>query len=241
METPSSGRPNKKNVEAFGAIVNFVGDLWETFGKCSSVTPLALYNRLIVRIGLGDVDSIQKAIDGFKEFLGPQEKSIMSGHLETIPRGTVIRYGTSDKVYLEVQKFIYQSDPQTKEIIRQHLLTISTIIAPNKEKMAQLEKRISALNVDTSTREGRFINDIMEKAKTNMTDVDPQDPMKAMMTIFQSGIIQEMVVGLQQGVGSGEMNMQTLLGTMQNAIGAIMPPQTQPTVEEIQEKKEGPD
>ena len=80
----------------------------------------------------------------------------------------------------------------------------------------------------------------MEKAKNNMSTVNTQDPMQAMMSIFQSGIIQEMVVGLQEGVGSGQMNMQTLLGTMQSAIGSIMPPQSL-QVEEIKEKGDHPD
>lgn len=237
----SSSKANKKNIDAFGAIVHFVNDLWEVFGSKNATSGLALYHRLIGRIGLSEIDNIKKVVDGFNEFLLSHENSIVNNKLENIPRGVSIKYGGSDKIQIEVQKFIYQSDPTTKEIIRQHLLTISTILNPKKEKIAQLEKRINELNIDTSTKEGKFITGIMDKAKTSMTNVSTEDPMQAMMSIFQSGIIQEMVVGLQQGVGSGEMNMQSLLGTMQSAIGSMMPPQTpQPQIEEAapQEKKQ---
>jgi len=237
-------RPIKKNIEAFAAIITFVNDLWDVFGKNNSANPLALYHRLIGRINMSDTEGIQKAVYGFSEFLKVHEPNLANNQLDKIPRGTVIKYGTSDKIHLEIQKFIYQSDSATKEAIVRHLLTISTILEPNKEKLAQLEKRIADLSIDTSTKEGKFVSNLMERAKTSMTSVNTEDPMQAMMSIFQSGIIQEMVVGLQQGVGSGEMNTQALLGVMQSAIGSILP-QTQmsqiqaskPNVEEIHEKK----
>lgn len=221
----SATATSKKSLEAFSAIVSFVNDLWEVFGSTKTVTPLALYHRLIEHIKFTDSEGIQKAIAGFTTFMGEYETILVKNELSKIPRDTFIRYGDSDKVYLEIQKYLYlaRNDTCTIEVIRQHLLTICTILDPNKEKIAELEKRINELKVDTSTREGQFITGIMEKAKTTMEGVDTDDPMKAMMGIFSSGVIQEMVSGLQQGVGSGEMDMQRLLGTMQSAIGAIMP------------------
>lgn len=222
-------RPNKKNIDVFVAIVNFVNDLWEVFGKSTTVTPLALYHRLVGKISLSDKDGIQKAITGFSNFFKSYETN-----LDNIPKGVVISYGTSERIHLEIQKYLYQSDQATKDSIKRHLLTISAILEPNKEKIAQLERKISNLNIDTDTKEGQFINNIMEKAKNNMADVNTDDPMQAMTSIFRSGIIQDMVTGLQQGVGSGEMNIQALLGTMQSALGAIMPP-PQLRVEEVTE------
>ena len=49
--------------------------------------------------------------------------------------------------------------------------------------------------------------------------------------------------GLQDGVGSGQMDMTKLFGTMQAAIGSIMPPpqpNTQPTVEEVKDVTPAP-
>lgn len=218
-----TSRPNKKNIDAFGAIVNFVNDLWDVFGKGSVVTPLSLYHRLISKINLSDTEGIQKAVSGFKTFFSSNEVYLVANKLENIPRGVVINYGTSDKIVLEIQKFIYQSDPSIKASIRQHLLTISAIIEPDTKKIEQLEKRLNDLNVDTNTAEGKFISNIMEKAKTGMSSIDTNDPTQAMMAIFQSGVIQEMIGGLQNGVTSGQMDIRTLMSTMQSAIGAIIP------------------
>jgi hypothetical protein len=234
-------RPNKKNIDAFGAIINFVNDLWEVFGKGATVTPLALYHRLVGKINMSDREGIQKVIVGFSDFLKKYDHCLVNTSGESIPKGVIISYGTSERIHLEIQKYLHQSDQATKESIRRHLLTISAILEPNKEKIAQLEKKISDLNIDTDTKEGQFISNIMQKAKDNMADVNTDDPMQAMTSIFRSGIIQDMVTGLQQGVGNGEMNIQTLLTTMQSALGAIMPMPSQLQVEEVKEQKEDVD
>lgn len=224
---PKQDPETKKNRDAFSAIVSFVNDLWDVFGNKKKVSPLALYHRLTENLVISDTSSVTKIVDGFKVFFRAHELCILKDELEKIPRDVVIYYGDSKKVYLEIQKFIYKTedDSETRASLRKHLLNISTILDPTDSKIAELEKREASggLNVDTSTKEGQFIHNIMEKAKTSMADISTDKPMEAMMTIFKSGVIQDMVQGLQQGVGSGEMSMQKLLGTMQSAIGAIMP------------------
>lgn len=211
---------------AFNAVVTFVNDLWEVFGSAKKVSPLALYRRLIEHIKFTDADSINKVLSGFRQFLVSYEDAILKDNLDIIPRGTVIKYGEGKTAYLEIQKYIYQTrnDTETREAIRQHLVTISAILEPDSKKLEELDKRLSGLNIDVDSKEGEFITGIMHKAKDSMEEVDTENPGQAIMGLLSSGVIQDMVVGLQQGVGSGEMDMQKLLGSMQNAIGAIMPP-----------------
>lgn len=215
---------DEKYVEAFNAVVGFVEDLWEVFGNPKKATPLALYRRLISHIKPTDADAVNKALSGFRQFLVTYEAALLNNELDKIPRGTVIKYGTSKTVYLEVQKYIHLSDSETREAIRQHLIAVSAILDPNAEKMDALEQRINDLNIDDSTHEGQFITGIMSKAKDSMENVDTDNPGQAIMGLLSSGVIQDMVVGLQSGVASGEMDMQKLLGSMQTAIGALMPP-----------------
>jgi hypothetical protein len=228
MEGPSDAKKplSKKNREAFAAISSFVSDLWDVFGNPKKADSLALYHRLIENIKFSDVDTIEKVIAGFQIFINDYNASINSNKLDSIPKGIVITYGKTQKICLEVQKFIYKTkdDPETRDAIRSHLLKISCILEPNSDKLAELEKFAKrGLNIDTSTAEGRFINGIMEKAKNSMTDVDTNNPMQAMASIFQSGVVQDMIQGFQQGVSSGEMKVERLLGTMQSAIGSVMP------------------
>lgn len=216
----------EKFLRAFNAVITFVNDLWEVFGSAKKVSPLALYRRLIEHIKFTDADSINKVLSGFRQFLVPYEDAIINNNLGSIPRGTTIKYGEGKTAYLEIQKYIYQTrnDSETREAIRQHLVTISAILEPDRKKLEELDKRLSELNIDTDSREGEFITGIMHKAKNSMEQVDTENPGQAIMGLLSSGVIQDMVVGLQQGVNSGEMDMQKLLGSMQTAIGAIMPP-----------------
>ncbi len=232
---------DKRNRDAFGAIVSFINDLWDAFGDPKQKSPLALYNRLIVHIKFTDKDSIAKAVAGFVEFLKDHEPSILKNTLESIPRDTKIKYGSSGMVYLDIQNFIYQTrkDPDTRETIRQHLLTISAILNPNSEKLdkiAELERRAAeslsstagcgvagpgGLKLNTGTKEGQFLAKIMGNAQNAMQNVSTDNPMEAMFGIIKSGVLQDMIGGIQEGVSSGEMSMQGLLGSMQSAIGSI--------------------
>ena len=214
---------DEKYIKAFNAVVTFVNDLWEVFGNSSKASPLNLYRRLICHIKPTDVDAINKALSGFRQFLITYEDAILTDNLDVIPRGVLIKYGTSKGVFLEIQKYIYQTknDSETREAIRQHLVTISAILEPNEKKMGELEKRIGDLNVDPGTKEGEFITGIIRKAQDTMQGVDTDNPTQAIMGMLSSGVIQDVIVGLQQGVGSGEMDLSKLLGSMQTAIGAI--------------------
>jgi hypothetical protein len=132
---------------------------------------------------------------------------------------------------IDIQKYIYKTnnDSETREAIRRHLMTISAILEPDSKKLEELDKRIEELNMDLGSKEGEFITGIMHKAKNSMEDIDTENPGQAIMGLLSSGVIQEMVSGLQYGVSSGEMDMQKLLGSMQTAIGSIMPPPVQST------------
>lgn len=219
---PAIAPKKNRNVEAFGAIVSFVNDLWEVFGSDKVITPLALYNRLVQKITFSDATSVQKAVHGFETFFKAYGAAVVSGDLESIPRDTIIAYGDNQKIGLEIQKYIHLSrnDSATKETIRQHLLTISAIIEPSKAKIEELGKR-SEIAIDTSTKEGQFIDSILNKAKSAAEDIQTDDPMQAMMGIVRSGVLQDMITGLKQGVDGEGMDMQKLLGTMQSAIGSL--------------------
>lgn len=225
----STSEKDKIHREAFNAIASFVKDLWDAFGDPKKATPLALYNRLVEHIKFTDKDSIEKSVAGFSVFLRQYGNDLMKNTLDNIPRDTRISYGVSGKVYLDIQNFIYQTrkDEETREIIRQHLLTIDTILNPNKAKIAELERSSQhrgtpgGLNLDTGTKEGQFLTKIMGKAQSAMQDINTDDPMQAMFGIVKSGVLQDMVGGIQEGVKSGEMSMQGLLGSMQSAISSI--------------------
>ena len=229
-------------LKAFNSITEFVNDLWEVFGIRSKVTPLALYKRLIEHIKFTDEEAIMKAIQPFSSFVKRYNSAIISGNLDEIPRGEIIRYGENNKIVIEIQKFIYKGDNETKTIIRQYLLTINAILNPSKEAIDELEKKRSTLGLDDSY-ESNFLTNVMDKAKTSMQDIDTENPSVALASLAQSGVIQELFSGLQTGMASGEMDFGKLVGSMQGALGNLMKGMEMPEapkparVEEVVEEK----
>jgi|688.fasta_scaffold12026_10 hypothetical protein len=209
---------------AFEAITAFVGDLWDVF-QTSKPTPLALYHRMVKHINKEHSESgIRDSVNGFIEFFAKYEKCIIDDHLDSIPRGVVIRYGRSEKVYLEIQKYIHQSsnDVETRDAIRKHLITISSILEPDTRKFEELEKK-NGLNIDDSTPEGKFLSNIMKDAQNSVGDINSDNPTAAMSSIF-TNVVPNLIGGLQNGVNSGNLDMYKLMGTMQQVIGAMIPP-----------------
>lgn len=206
-------------LKAFNSITEFVNDLWEVFGEKSKVTPLALYKRLIEHIKFTDEEAIMKAITPFQTFVKKYNSIIISEELDKIPRGETIQYGENKKIAIEIQKFVYKGDNETKTIIRQYLLTINAILNPSKEAIDELEKK--KLGLDNSP-ESDFLTNVMNKAQSSMQDINTDDPKVAMLSLAQSGVIQDLFSGLQNGMASGEMDFGKLVGSMQGALGNLM-------------------
>jgi hypothetical protein len=217
--------------DVFSAIKMFVGDLYSVYGT-KKITPLALYHRLLQTMDVKDEKSMKKMVDGFRAFLKQNEIHILKNELKKIERNTVIRYGESPKVFLEIQKYIYKTkDESILESIQGHLLTIGTILDPNTEKLAQLEKMHeerakNSLGLDTTTPEGEFIKDIMETAQESLggQSMDSNNPMEAMMKLYNSGIAQKLMSGIQNGANGKKMNARKLMKQMQTVMNHMLPP-----------------
>ena len=227
MDSPKTENLSVENQrKVFTAIVNFVEDLWNAFGSTKKVTPLALYKRLVQNIKATDDASIKKVVTGFVLFLKKYELCLLKKDLSSIPEKTVIAYGDSGRVCIEIQMYLHKSrnNEDTLSVIRQHLLTIGMIIDPTPDKEAALEKaqkeqETSFPGIDTSTKEGQFINDILETAKEGMKDIKTNDPMQAMMGVYKSGALQKMM----KGMNDGSMNPRSLGRMMKKTLNALIP------------------
>ena len=256
---------DQKYIQGFGAVEDFVDLLWDNFKVSKKATPLSLYRRIVTHIrnkktGSLNEDGVNKALSGFRQFLCVYETQIMENNMDKIPKGTVIKYGDRKDICLEIQKYIYlcgqKNDEDTRDLIREHLITISAILEPNKDKMdeklAQLGHLENSsnldnlesleglnLNIDTSTKEGQFIGNIIERTKNSVGESEDGRP-PDMMGLLQSGIIQDMFQGMQ-GVANGEMDMMKMVGTMQNALGALASASQPQDTSELPERRGFPD
>jgi hypothetical protein len=114
-------------------------------------------------------------------------------------------------------------------------MTISTILNPSEKKIKKLQKRQEQIQEEESP-EGQFLSGIMSKAQENMqgVEVDMNNPTSAIMGLMQSGVITDMISGLQHGVASGQMDPRKLFSTMQKTLGNMMPPE-ESSIEEVED------
>lgn len=212
----------ERHFKAFNAITSFLDDLWSVYSS-KHKTPLGLYRRLITHIRITDKAAIEKSIVGFTDFFNKYENAVMERKWDVIPRGVKIKYGKNDKIYIDIQKFIYKSDKDAKEAIRRHLIAISAILVPSEEKKNELMLDNLEVKIDDSTKEGEFLSSLMKQTKETMEGMDASNPMQAMAGLFSSGVIPKMMNGIKSGVENGDMDMTKLLTSMQGFLGNLIP------------------
>jgi len=216
----------------FQAIKDFVGDLWQIFGKNGNSSPLALYQRLIQHTGKEGCNTemaIDKFVLGFKAFysLFDEKISTFEGLID-IPRDTFIRYGDSQKVYLEIQKYIYKATPDQKVAIHKHLLTISASINPDEKTLASLDNPtnpiLESMGVPTGSKEGLFAQGLISKVQTAMAgiDISNKDPTAAIMAVLSTGVFGDLVNDIKTGVESGNVDGDALLGSLQGTMTSFV-------------------
>lgn len=232
----SNGNINEKcgdtsydSIHTFSAIKDFVNELNSIYGKVNGKTPLDLYVRLIKHVEIADVMSVgvENYISGFKTFFINYGNCLESIEMiKTIPKDTVIRYGNSAKVYLEIQKYLYlcKNDDSQREIIRQHLLTVSATIDPS-------EKTLNALNSAGpilekmglgGTAESKFVNNLLGKARRAVENSDQNDIGSVLTNIMASGLITDVMTGLKDGVDNKTLDINKLLPALTESLPGMM-------------------
>ena len=212
-------------VQAFSAIKQFVDALAEIYDKKKGVTPLGLYRRLLTFVKAEKIEeiNIQKFLRGFVTFYNSYNECLVSDNLNKIPRGTHISY--SKNAYIDIQKFIYKArqDSDVHTQIRIHLLTIQAFLETDDAKADYLLQKVS--ESESLTVEDQLVNNIIQKAQTAINDLDPEsvnNPMTAVSGLMKSGILTDMIVGLQNQVGTGQMDPSRLLQSMQGTMAKVL-------------------
>ena len=235
------------NSLAFRAIKELISDLRELYSNPKS--PLALYNRLIQHIKDNEQGpGINKCISGFVNFFDTHAKHLDSVELmmEKIPRGTTIPYGTSDKVFIEIQKFLHLADEESREAIRMHLLTIATIMEPDETALNNLDTAtatsrslqkdlLTRMGLDADSKEGTFISDTMAEIQESMKDCKTDDPTAAIMGLMP--MIPGIMGKLRDGVTDGSIDMTKLISSMGGAFtgaNSIQMPPGMPSFTDMQ-------
>lgn len=220
---------------AFRAVLNFVSDLWSVFSS-SEISPLALYNRLTGHVKFSDKEAIKKFLGGYFMFFSLYETEVVNGTMH-LPSDARITY--SDKVFIDIGRLHSRADADTKKAIRNHLLNISTIMAPTDEKRAKLQEAVSGITTAprTSSTEGessiplpglsgtdnesKFVKSLLSDIESAAKSADTANPAAAMASLFSNGKMGDIFNSIQTKVESGELNVEKFGTIIKDVVGSF--------------------
>jgi hypothetical protein len=190
---------------AFKAISNFADELVTEFSKYNSVK---LYAHLLKKTTLAHEKPIEKHYQSFRKFCLKNRKALEGRDHDLLnPRDIVY----SKKVFIPVYQILKEADSSVQKVIWQHLLLISAYVDPaGKAKIILKENK---------NGESDFLKNIIDKVEKNVPE--NANPMEAVSSIMQSGVFQELVGGMNDGLQNGSLDLGKLMGSVQNMVSTL--------------------
>lgn len=190
---------------------------------------LKLYNHLLRKTTIKHRVPVSRHLQIFTEFCKNNRKQILSSN--TAFQQTKLEY--SKRVYIDFSKIFKDIEdgdegPETQSVLFDHLLVLSMVFDPEGQANKVLkEKADDEANDEIKHLFGSnpFLADMMEKVEGH---VKPgANPMEAMSSMVSSGLLEELVGGMQQKIQSGEVDMDQLIGSVQRITSSLPPEQMQ--------------
>lgn len=208
------------SVLIFKAISEFVSELNNEFG--SKHKNIALYNRLLEKTGLVNVGPVNKHIDCFRTFFNKNHKAMEERNTELF---TESKISYSDRVFIDLTTVLRQTSKDNAKVIWQHLLNIWGLVDPTSQARRLLNDALKSDGSDNKdgTAEEDFLTNIISKVENTVSKekVDQDNPMAAISTLMQSGVMSDLVNGMQKGLSDGSLNVGKLMMSVQTMIGKM--------------------
>jgi hypothetical protein len=202
------------NLITFKAISTFITDLSEIFGSTNH--SLKLYDRLISKTTLSHDVAINKHISAFRDFCIANRDAILNKNESKLVVKT-IEY--SPKVFVDISQIFTSSDKETTNVIWKHLLTISALVDPAGKAKEILKK-------SNDSKEADFLTNIINKVESH---VNPNaNPLEAVSSIMSSGVFNELLTGMNDGMQNGSLDLTKLMGTVQQMCASFGVDNNQP-------------
>lgn len=200
---------NDTSLLIFKAIASFVHDMNEIYGEKNK--PLMLYSHLIEKTGIIHEEPIRKHLTSFQTFLIANDEAITTKDDNKLEEPTILY---SDKVYINM-KDIFEIAGNDKESIWQHLLTLSALLNPSSRARDILRQ-----DKEKKVPEEDFLSNLIDKVGQHI-DPSSTNPMDSMTSLMTSGVFGELMSSMDKGIGDGTLDMQKMVGSLQNMIGSL--------------------
>lgn len=208
----SSTTLTENTLIAFKKISDFVSNLSEVFGE--QFHSVVLYNHLLSKTKFSHKQAIQKHIEIFSDFCFRNQEAILNKNVSSIVQSKI---SYSDKVYIDIETMLKTVDTDSASQIWNHLIVIQAAIDPTSEARMMLQRL-----KENSSNEGQFLEQFFEKIESSIDKEKAQtDPMAAASSILQSGVLNDLVGSINNGVKGGQLDLNKLIGTVQGLLGGL--------------------
>ena len=196
------------NYKVFSHINDFVCDLADLYGK--NQHSLMLYKHLLEKTKITHKDAIRKHISSFREFLKKNKDAIMEKNHQLLKLNDIVY---SQKVKIQMDEIFKIADGDSKKAIWGHLLVLYNDYDPNNETINMLKKTLKP-----TEKEENFVSSIVEKIEKN---IDPNaDPLTAIMSLMNSGVINEVVSSISTGFQDGTIDINRIMGNVKDTMNS---------------------
>ena len=197
----------------FNAISKFIKELNTHFGNKQK--SLQLYSRLIEKTTIIHDEPIKKHIKAFKTFCIDNRDAITNTDYKLIVSDKI---SYSERVYLNIKQIFNIADTDERKVIWTHILHLSALLDPSNKAKEILKKSMNSGNIQDGKggNEENFLNNIIDEVEEH---VDPNaNPMQAVSNIMQSGLFNNLVGNMNDGLQNGDLDLNKLMGTVQSMV-----------------------
>ena len=220
-------------VKTLRAIKTFVHELNSVHG--SDHKELRLYNHLLQKTEFHNKKSMKKHVKIFRNFCAKNRECIVEKSHEDMKFG-VISY--SNNVKIPIKQIIEKSDAETRSAVWEHLLCILALTNPSTDALNLIKKSLQQGSPGSNTQnEQDFLGQMMGNIQKHLASSPAaagQNPMMMLGSLFQSGMVQNLMSDMQQGVKSGKLNVKTMVNSMKTMLDTVTD-----KMDELEEAKAG--
>lgn len=203
----------------FNTIKKFVREMSVFFEDDMSVK---LYNHLLCKTTIKNRVPVARHVQLFEEFCINNRDQIVANN--TALSQSKIEY--SKRVYLDFAKIFKdvsndESAAETQSVLFDHLLVLSMVFDPESNAVDVLKnkKKDTEGELHDLFNKNPFLADMMQKVESQ---VKPgTNPMEAMSSMMSSGLLQELVSGMQENIENGDLDMGELMESVQKMTASL--------------------
>ena len=229
--------------KVFNAIKSFVTEINSLYG--AHYKPLALYGRLIEKTNLTHTIPVNKHINAFRKFMVANRNAIYNMNEQEF-KPHKIQY--NDNVYFNIKTIMNMADPDTQQVIWQHLLVLSALLDSGSNAKQRIKEQQLALSEQEANASNPGLDPMLSGimnmvSSVMMSDSGNEGPIGAnsmadMGNVFgqimSSGILPKMMTTISSSVKDGQLDIGNIVTSVQSLAKACnldLPP-----LEEIDEQ-----